>query len=78
LAAEVVEACLEARQPLLAALGRELVLLEGLAAPLERLLGAGDLRADRAEAVGSTARSAAMRCAVFALNLREVAQRSQR
>jgi hypothetical protein len=48
---EVVEARLKARQPLLAALGRELVLLEGLVVALERVLGAGDLGADRVEAL---------------------------
>jgi hypothetical protein len=46
LAAEVFEARLEPREPLLAAVGGELSLLEGLVVALERLLGAGDLGAD--------------------------------
>jgi hypothetical protein len=51
LGVEVVEARLEARQPLLAALRRELPLLEGLVVALERALGAGDFGADRAKAL---------------------------
>jgi hypothetical protein len=49
LSVEVVEARLEAREALLAALVRELSLLEGLVVALQGLLGAGDLGADRGE-----------------------------
>ncbi|HUZ98448.1 MAG TPA: hypothetical protein VMU74_03735 [Gaiellaceae bacterium] len=47
--AEVVEACLQAREPVLAAFGRELALFEGFVVALQGLLGAGDLGADRGE-----------------------------
>jgi hypothetical protein len=46
LGAEVFEARLEPREPLVAAFGGEFALLEGLVVALERLLAAGDLGAD--------------------------------
>lgn len=47
LGAEVLEPRLEPREPLVAALGGELALLKGLVVALERLLGSGDLGAER-------------------------------
>lgn len=49
LGAEVFEARLQPREPLVAALAGELALLECLEEALERLLGARDLGADRRE-----------------------------
>ncbi|HET9116177.1 MAG TPA: hypothetical protein VJR24_00960 [Gemmatimonadaceae bacterium] len=47
--AEVVEAGLQAGEPVLAAFGRELALLEGFVVALQGLLGASDLGGDRHE-----------------------------
>jgi hypothetical protein len=49
LTVEFVEARLEANEPGFAALACERALLEGFVVALQRLLGAGDLGADRGE-----------------------------